>query len=164
MRTKPNSRNYLGNRNPMHCYRCGAKSRSSPECRFKNENCRKCGNRGHIQRVCRSTKTESRRKQNYFCEEDDDSFVASVNISKATKSNSGIIWVTTKIDGQALKMELDTGSAVSIIPLEKYKRMLRHIPIEKAEVSFKTYSGEEMSPEGVLESNTTTRPRPYRCL
>ena len=36
------------------CYRCGAESHNSSEWRFKNENCRKCVKRGHIQRVCRS--------------------------------------------------------------------------------------------------------------
>ena len=84
----------------------------------------KCGKRGHIQRVCRSSKAEPkmRRKQNYFCDEDDDAFVASVEINKVKKSNSNIIWVTTKIDGQAVKMELDTGSAVSTGCLKKSGR------------------------------------------
>jgi hypothetical protein len=109
------------------CYRCGAESHNSSECRFKNENCRKCGKRGHIQRVCRSSRADPKikRKQNYFCEDDDDNFVASVEINKVNKLNSSIIWVTTKIDGHAMKMELDTGSAVSIIPLQKYKQMFR---------------------------------------
>jgi hypothetical protein len=40
------------------CYRCGAESHNSSECRFKNENCRKCGKRGHIQRVCRSSRAD----------------------------------------------------------------------------------------------------------
>ena len=59
--------------------------------------------------------------------------------------------MTTKIDGHAIKMELDTGSAVSIIPLQKYKQMFRRrIPLEKTEVTLKTYSGESMTPEGII--------------
>ena len=46
------------------------------------------------------------------------------------------IWVTPKVNGQTLKMELDTGSAVSTLPVQKNEEML------------KTYSGEEIAPEG----------------
>ena len=93
-----------------------------------------------------------KRKQIYFCEEDDDQFVASVEINKVNKLNNSIIWVTTKIDGHAMKMELDTGSAVSIIPLQKYKQMFRRrIPLEKTEVTLKTYSGKTMTPEGIIK-------------
>jgi hypothetical protein len=132
------------------CYRCGAESHNSSECGFKNENCRKCGKSGHIQRVCRSSRADPKikRKQNYFCEEYDDNFVASVEINKVSKLNRSIIWVTTKIDGHAVEMELDTGSAVSVILWQKYKQILRRqIPLEKTEVTLKTYSGETMTPE-----------------
>ena len=43
----------------FNCYRCGADSHVSSECRFRNEKCRKCGKMGHIQRVCRSSKAQT---------------------------------------------------------------------------------------------------------
>jgi hypothetical protein len=50
-----------------------------------------------------------------------------------------------------MKMEVETGSAVSIIPLQKYKQMFRRgIPLEKTEVTLKTYCGETMTPEGII--------------
>ena len=51
------------------CYRCAAELHDSSACRFKTEHCSKCGKMGHIQR-----EQKSKRKQNYFCEEDDDNF------------------------------------------------------------------------------------------
>ena len=47
-------------------------------------------------------------------------------------------------------MELDTGSAVSILPLQMYKKLFRRHPLMKTEVILKTYSGEKISPEGVM--------------
>ena len=38
---------------PTECYRCGG-AHSSSSCRFKTADCRYCGKKGHIARVCRS--------------------------------------------------------------------------------------------------------------
>ena len=60
------------------------------------------------------------------------------------------IWVTPKVNGQTLKMELDTGSAVSTLPVQKYEEMFPNIPLVTTEAILKTYSGEEITPEGKL--------------
>ena len=51
-----NARDEVRSKRP--CYRCGSNLHSSEECHFKNENCRKCGKVGHIQRVCRSGRNQ----------------------------------------------------------------------------------------------------------
>ena len=47
-------------------------------------------------------------------------------------------------------MELDTGSAVSTLPAQKYKEMFRNTPLVTTEAILKTYSGEKLAPEGKL--------------
>ena len=75
-------------------------------------------------------------------------FVATLD--KVDKSNGKIIWGTTKIAAQAVKMELDTRSALSIIPFENYKQMFQHIRLEKTEVTLKTCSCEKITPNGII--------------
>ena len=47
-------------------------------------------------------------------------------------------------------MELDTGSAISTLPLETYKETFPNTPLIDTTAILKTYSGEEIPPEGKL--------------
>lgn len=84
-------------------------------------------------------------------ERDDDSFVASLEVNNVNQVKAGeVIWVTPKINGHTLKMELDTGSAISTLPLQKYKEIFADTPLVDTKAILKTYSGEKMKPEGKL--------------
>ena len=50
-------------------------------------------------------------------------------------------------------MELDTGSAVSIITHELYMKIFTDIPLQKTELLLKTYTGENITPVGGLKAN-----------
>ena len=50
-------------------------------------------------------------------------------------------------------MELDTGSAVSIITHELYMKKFNEIPLQKTELLSKTYTEENITPVGVLKAN-----------
>ena len=47
-------------------------------------------------------------------------------------------------------MELDTGSAVSIIPLSMYKELFRRCKLKESTLKLRTYSGETIFPEGQI--------------
>ena len=60
---------------------------------------------------------------------DDDSLVGSLEVNNVNQAAVDVIWVTPKVNGQTLKMELDTGSAVSTLPVQKYKKNVpKHTP------------------------------------
>ena len=61
-----------------------------------------------------------------------------------------MIWVTPNVNGHTLKMELDTGSAISTLPLETYKETFPNTPLVDTTAILKTYSGEKITPEGKL--------------
>ena len=47
-------------------------------------------------------------------------------------------------------MELDTGAAVSILPLRVYKEKFRHIPLKETAAKLKTYTRERVQQQGQL--------------
>ena len=67
------------------------------------------------------------------------------------KQSNDIIWVDLDVDGKPLKMELDTGSAVSIISFDLYQQKFNRLPLHKTGLSLKTYTGENIMPVGVLK-------------
>ena len=67
--------------------------------------------------------------------------------------SSNVIWVDLKVEGKPLKMELDTGSAVSIIPHDLYMEKFNDKPLHKTDLMLKTYTGENITPVGVLKAN-----------
>ena len=108
-----------------HCYSCGGTTHKSSECYFRNEAGRKCGKVGHIKQVCRSGKSQNstpRRKEkkpNLHAfevddERDDDSLVALLEVN-----NVIVKWQLGMSSGDTIKMEFDTGSAISTLPVQK---------------------------------------------
>ena len=81
---------------------------------------------------------------------DDDNLIGSLEVNNVNQAVGDVIWVTPKVNGQTLKMELDTGSAVSILPNQKCKEMFLNTPLVTTEAILKTYSGEKIAPEGKL--------------
>lgn len=139
------------------CYRCGGYHLSS-QCRFKSEQCRKCGKTGHIQRVCRSAKAKidtkvNRRVHNVDLTEMSDSesedALASLQLYSIGGQDKHMIWLTPKINGKVLRMELDTGSAVSVISKSDYDQIFGKTQLKPTSILLKTYTGEKVVPVGV---------------
>ena len=70
-----------------------------------------------------------------------------------TVKRSDIISVTPKIEGKYLKMELDTGSAISVIPIRIYKELFHHKPLSVTNTILRTYSGQTINPAGIINVN-----------
>ena len=91
---------------------------------YKDQICPHCGKQGHIQRVCRSKqqrkpKQATKTPEVHAVEVDVDvdayeDILATFEVHNVRKQSNDIIWVDLDVDGKPLKMELDTGSAVSI--------------------------------------------------
>lgn len=50
-----------------------------------------------------------------------------------------------------LEKELDMGAAVSLISTETYDRLLKHLPLCSTDIVLRTYTGQALRPEGVLD-------------
>ena len=61
-----------------------------------------------------------------------------------------MIWTTLRVAGQPLKMEVDTGSAYSVIPHHVYKKMFQKHELQPTSVTLRIYMGELVVAEGKL--------------
>ena len=116
------------NPTPKVCYCGGGDSHTTHNCRFKDQTYYHCGMVGHISSVCR-LKHQGKPKQppktplntqvhsvKYSESDEFEDILGSIQIHNVSKPSSNVIWIDLKVEGKPLKMELDTGSAVSIIP------------------------------------------------
>ena len=66
------------------------------------------------------------------------------------RSKSDAIWLRQRINDVKLKMELDTGSALSIISNRDYRRHFNSLKLKETPIELKTYTGEVVKLLGVL--------------
>jgi len=72
-----------------------------------------------------------------------------------------IIWVQLGVDRKQLKMELDTGSALTIVNEQDYKRHWPHLPLRRANLTLQTYTGQRVRPTGKITVTVTYRKKSY---
>ena len=103
---------------PGHCV---------PKCRVsKKVTCHQCGKTGHLQRACRNGKQSKKWQSNsgsvrHVEEEFDKSQVPIFHIGSSTKTPPHE--VTVQVDSCDVKMEVDTGSSVTVISKATYERL-----------------------------------------
>ena len=155
----------------LSCSGCGGRHLRS-KCRFKDVQCRFCKKKGHIERVCRSkpyqgvdnqndppqtrqsTKPLEKKKlhamEETLSEEDYQlNWGRLRNIRIHSLGTVKPFYKTVVVEGQKMKMELDTGAAaVSLISYNNYLEKLSHLPLRKAVTQLKTYTGEVIMPKG----------------
>jgi len=66
------------------------------------------------------------------------------NVTDAMKRSNKPILVDTTISGVDVSMELDTGSAYTIVPESLYQAKLSHIALHPSEIRLKAYSGQPL--------------------
>lgn len=154
-RRKPQvpAQNQPSRKKPLECYRCKG-PHTADVCRFKNAYCNNCKKKGHIQAACQGKKRNPPDTRNVHSLDDqpdhnsDDCGIYSVSAN----GNKAII-IKPLVDNVELSMELDTGSAVSCISNVDYVKYFSGKPLNKSSVILKTYSGEKIIPNGVINVN-----------
>ncbi|KAJ8033148.1 hypothetical protein HOLleu_23298 [Holothuria leucospilota] len=63
-------------------------------------------------------------------------------------ADTGAIYVPIEIEGTVVNMEVDTGSGVSMVPLQFYERHLKHIPLLAGDKSLKSFTGQTVKASG----------------
>ena len=143
------------------CYRCGRSNHSANNCKFRNSTCHKCNKKGHIAPVCRSKKQETagnssdsrrkpdRRTKYVAAEEKDESDPLVMKMIREPSAKP--YFVTMNVNGRPLKMEIDTGAAVSIISTDTMKHLVPDATLKMTDVRMQTYTGQPMKVQGYLD-------------
>ena len=142
------------------CFPCDGFNHTLNECRFKEETCSFYSKKRHIERACLSKKAQhkpqSKKMKVKPVKTVDEEELLTVSIN--TVKRSDIISVTPKIERKHLKMELDTGSAISVIPIRIYKVLFHHKLLSVTNTKLRTYSGQTITPAGIINVNVN-----YEC-
>ena len=94
--------------------------------------------------------------------DDHEDVLASLVVNSMGKHHNNVIWVNLQVEGEALKMELDTGSHVSIIPYDLYKKKFGRHPLHQMELFLKTHT--RVNPWGTKCKCGLPKPGSWICL
>jgi hypothetical protein len=152
----------------VQCYRCNRPGHKPNDCGFKEATCHKY-KKGHIKSACRTKDINHRRKihsvrtednsdtydSNYvgiytlFSDQEDNKNSIDAGIYKVKSDDYKEIFVTVEMDGKSVKMEVDTGSAIFVIPKKKFDEIFLKRKLKSTDIILRTFSGEKLTPMGV---------------
>ena len=153
----------------MSCSRCGD-SHSATTCRYKNAECHFCHKKGHLSAVCFAKKRQQSSQPSHRKFPQQDNKVHSMESTETAEEEQALpiytlynieqishtaLVITPLVEGKSLKMEFDTGSSASLLPLSTYKQLFSHIPLNETTLVLHTYTGEKVVPTGEINVSVT---------
>ena len=137
-----------------NCQVCGKANHPTNQCFFRNSTCHICSKKGHIAKVCRSRAEQSnkfgQKRANFLeCEVDNTLFAI------YDEPNVSPILVNADVEGVNMKMQLDTGAAVSAISYELYLNNFKNYPLNNSCKLLYLYDGRTIKPEGCCKLQVT---------
>ncbi|XP_064468815.1 uncharacterized protein LOC135383143 isoform X1 [Ornithodoros turicata] len=120
------------------CYRCG-EEHDANSCRYRKTRCYHCKRTGHLSRVCRSRQTTADAVHNVDDEQPDSELLLySVYHVGTTKRPYE---VEVRLEGMTVKMQVDTGAAVSLLSESLFKLLKQPPSLAQCALKLKTYGG-----------------------
>ncbi|XP_068720820.1 uncharacterized protein [Montipora capricornis] len=125
----------------------GPGSHNSQKCPFLKERCYHFGIMGHTQQACRKKQATQQTNDpgvnvmdKADSEESDGEYGDLYHVSDS--NNRTPISLKVYLEGRPLVMELDTGSAVSVMSKGVYQEYFRHVPLKDTSLKLRTYTGD----------------------
>ncbi|XP_052791854.1 uncharacterized protein K02A2.6-like [Mya arenaria] len=116
-----------------------------------------CKGKGHIVPACPQKQKKDFKVHNVDEESSDEieDCLYSMEVDAKRRARSGPIWVNPAINGKVVKMELDTGSGVSVISKRDFQKLFPNKRLLPTKLVLKTYSGEQINPCGIMKCKVT---------
>lgn len=155
----------------VNCYRCGGQHLAR-SCRFKTAQCYYCGKRGHISRACRMRQASKKKgtwqpqrphqRADTNTVEETTSTMNQITISEEgvytmfknfSKEESQPLYATVIVNQAPIRMEIDTGAALSVISETTYQHTWERSQapqLQGTRIKLRTYTGQEIPVKGEL--------------
>ncbi|CAL1291509.1 unnamed protein product, partial [Larinioides sclopetarius] len=142
---------HQGSKETKLCKHCNKTHRG--ECNFKNATCYQCGVKGHIKPACKASNTNFV-ETGTSCSNQSDFYLNNINVLNMSDSSKPF---TTDVDinGVKVSMQIDTGSAFSIISVEKFQQLNLKSVVSLAVPTLKSYTGNDLQIIGNYEVPVT---------
>ena len=148
---KPSKQNRAVKPTTDPCYRCGRKGHQPQNCRFREAQCHNCGKTGHIAVACRnkirSQKTQSTMQKHVELDSEDDEEEELSQLNNLEERDIQLLsskpLMEVRINGQRVRMEIDTDAAVSVISQKNQK-----IPLKKTAKQLRSATGQVLELAG----------------
>ena len=149
----------------VQCFRCGRADHVADKCPFLTARCFRCQKTGHIRKVCKQQRKKSgTRKEgvDMVTVEDQEGGVEEegeyltclqhLRVHALNKGTGKPIVCEVSVDGVNITMELDTGSAVSIVSEDVFSHRWPRQKLVDSALQLCTYSGEVLKVLGKWEA------------
>ncbi|XP_063635087.1 uncharacterized protein K02A2.6-like [Cydia splendana] len=146
----------IGTESAKECCRVCGSQHATESCKFKMYVCRVCNKEGHLKRVCPNVKSSSAgvhhlgSKDFHMNSSSDSDEVNNYSMDAQRLKKYKPYFIKVCVNSKSLLMEIDTGSAVTCISLEYYKKVFSNVPMENSDLNLIYYSGEVVTPEGKI--------------
>ncbi|KAK9693953.1 Zinc knuckle [Popillia japonica] len=122
------------------CYRCGSKEHLANKCTKVNVICNTCKKKGHISKVCLQKKANDTKNIEEIC---------TIELTEHIQNRSKFI-VDIIVNEKVVKMEVDSGSAVSIMCLNQFEKLFKNLKLGNTDIKLISYCKTPLEVRGVV--------------
>lgn len=132
---------HVNDKEGITCFRCKGNHLAN-QCRFKSYKCNNCKKVGHLARACKILKVNNvERKEKSDLDSSDNEYLYAIGDKRCKYAP---VVVNVSINDKSVLMEVDTGSAVTVMSEKLYNKMFPEVKLQRSSSILFTYSKEQL--------------------
>lgn len=168
MKTKKKVTEEVTDEDRRRCACCG--NRHLGQCKFRKLKCNKCGQKGHLKKMCKASGKRVNLVEKEDCttseedlEEESLYFGEKEQVNSLRGTNN--FQIKLLIAGKMYNMDIDTGASVSIISSNEYEQHFSKFKLLDCKTKLCTFAGSELKVKGKINVPVQykDKKRHYRC-